>query len=193
MMAEIAPSAPAVGPSEAEVAALYRRYAPVLHARARSILRNDEAAADAVQETFARVIVHWDGFRAESSPLTWMYQISTNWCLNQLRNHKGRARKHTDHKDEIQPSEAPTLDPVGALDAAALRELVAGCDPETQRIVVHLYFDDLTREETGRLVGISQPTLRKRHDAFVQHARRTLGVVLSGLFALFLIHSLVSP
>jgi len=70
MMAEIAPSAPAVGPSEAEVAALYRRYAPVLHARARSILGSDEAAADAVQETFARVIVHWDGFRAESSPLT---------------------------------------------------------------------------------------------------------------------------
>jgi len=122
-----------------------------------------------------------------------MYQISTNWCLNQLRNHKGRARKHADHKDEIQPEEAPTLDPVGALDAATLRELVAECDPETQRIVVHLYFDDLTREETGRLVGISQPTLRKRHDAFVQHARRALGVVLSGLFALFVIHSLVSP
>ena len=192
-MAELAPSAPTIGPSEAELESLYRRYAPVLHARARSILGNDEAAADAVQETFARVIVHWDGFRAESSPLTWMYQISTNWCLNQLRNHKGRARKHTDHKDEIQAEEAPTLDPVGALDAATLRELIAGGDPETQRIVVHLYFDDLTREETGRLVGISQPTLRKRHDAFVQHARKTLGVVLSGLFALFLIHSLVSP
>ena len=47
-MAELAPSAPTIGPSEAEVEALYRRYAPVLHARARSILGNDEAAADAV-------------------------------------------------------------------------------------------------------------------------------------------------
>lgn len=198
-MAEFAPAAPSphaggsAGPSAAEVEALYRRYAPVLHARARSILGNDEAAADAVQETFARVIRHWDGFRAEASPLTWMYQISTNWCLNQLRNHKGRSRKHTDHKDEIQPETAPMIDPVGGLDAATLRALISDCDEQTRRIVVHLYFDDLTREETARLVGISQPTLRKRHDAFVDHARRAFGVVVSGLLALFLIHSLVRP
>lgn len=192
-MAELADAAPSPGPSPAEVEALYRRYAPVLHARARSILGNDEGAADAVQETFARVIRHWDGFRAEASPLTWMYQISTNWCLNQLRDHKGRSRKHDNHRDEIQADEAPTIDPVGRLDAATLRELIRGCDDQTRRIVVHLYFDDLTREETARLVGISQPTLRKRHDAFVDLARRTLGVVLSGIFAFFLIHSLVRP
>lgn len=173
------------GPSSFEVEALYVRYAPVLHARARSIMGSDEAAADAVQETFARVIRHWDSFRAEASPLTWMYQISTNWCLNQLRNHKGRHKKHTDHKDEIQPEFAPVLDPVGGLDAPTIHRLLEEADDQTRRIVVHLYFDDLTREETARLVGISQPTLRKRHDAFVAHARRTLGVVIAGALAFF--------
>ena len=180
----------AAGPSPAEVEALYRRYAPVLHARARSILGSDEGAADAVQETFARVIRHWTSFREEASPLTWMYRISTNWCLNQLRNHKGHQKKHTDHKDEIQPEEAPRLDPVGGLDAPTLHRLLEQVDEQTRRIVVHLYFDDLTREETARLVGVSQPTLRKRHDAFLAHARRTLGVVLASLLALFLIHQL---
>lgn len=185
-MAEL--SVPALpGPTPAEVEALYRRYAPVLHARARSIMGTDEGAADAVQETFARVIRHWATFREEASPLTWMYRISTNWCLNQIRNNKGRHKKHTDHKDEIQPEVAPALDPVGGLDRSTIHRLLDAVDEQTRRIVIHLYFDDLTREETARLVGVSQPTLRKRHDAFLDHARRTLGIVLVTALAFCLI------
>ncbi len=197
-MAEFAnpPTPLPAGPSAAEMEALYRRYAPVLHARARSILGSDESAADAVQETFARVIRHWAEFRAEASPLTWMYRISTNWCLNQLRNHKGRSRKHTDHKDEIQPGSTEDLhgyDPVGGLDAPTIHRLLDGADDQTRRIIIHLYFDDLTRDETARLVGISQPTLRKRHDAFVDHARRTLGIVLTTAVTFLAIRLLTGP
>ena len=80
-------------PTETEISELYERYAHVVFHRARNILGSDELAQDAVQETFARVIVHWDQFRGESSALTWMYRISTNWSLNQLRNRKGRQQK----------------------------------------------------------------------------------------------------
>lgn len=161
---------------EDELRDLYVRYAPILHHRARSILGSEEAAADAVQETFARVIRNWDGFRMEASPLTWMYQISTNWCLNQLRNQKGRQRSHTDHAEELGPGEDGATRLEGGLDAGALRQLIAAEDDETRRIVLHLYFDDMTREDAARMVGISVPTLRKRHDAFLKRARRVLGV-----------------
>ena len=180
--------------AEVEIRELYERYAHVIYHRSRAILGTDEDAADAVQETFARVIRHWDSFRQQASPLTWMVQISTNWCLNRLRDHKGHVRKHDERRQEIVGDGVTRTDVVGTLDAGRLRELLADEDEETQRIVVHLYFDDLTREETAKLVGISVPTLRKRHDAFLKRARRALGaaaVPAAALFLLFLSYGLV--
>jgi len=165
--------------SEGDLRELYVRYAPVLHLRARSILGTDEDAADAVQETFARVARSWDQFRSEASPLTWMYQINTNWCLNQLRNRRGHHRKHEDQRHEIAGAEALTPSMADGLDAERIRVLLADADDETRRIVIHLYFDDLTREDTARLVGISVPTLRKRHEAFLRRARVVLGVLVA--------------
>lgn len=169
---EPAPSPEGAGPTDAEIAALYDRYAHVIFHRARQILHNDEEAQDAVQETFARVIHHWESFRHEASPLTWMYRISTNWCLNQLRNKKGRRQKREARTHDIVGEGVSWLRP--QLEAELVRELIAEADEETQRIVIHLYFDDMTREETAKLVGLSVPTLRKRLRAFLKQANLKL-------------------
>lgn len=171
--------------TEAELQELYVRYAPILHHRARGILGSAEEADDAVQETFARVMRHWERFRQEASPLTWMYQINTNWCLNRLRNRRGHARKQEDHAEDIVPTQDTA--PPDSLDVDTLRRLLTDEDDETRRIVLHLYFDEMTREDTAKLVGISVPTLRKRHDAFVRRARRTFGIALAGLAAVILL------
>jgi RNA polymerase sigma-70 factor (ECF subfamily) len=172
--------------TEADIRELYERYAHVLHYRARAILGTDEDAADAVQETFARVIRGWDQYERQASPLTWMYQISTNYCLNRLRDRKGHARKHDERRDRIVgDGYAPAHDGTG-LDDDAVRQLLAAEDEETRRIMLHLYFDDMTREETAVLVGISVPTLRKRVDAFFRRARRALGVALPAAVGLLL-------
>lgn len=163
--------------TDAELSDLYMRYAPILHARARGILGDDDEAGDAVQETFARVIRSHDAFRAEAAPLTWLYQINTNWCLNRLRDKKGHQRKHDERRDRIVPREEEEID-VERLDDARIRELLRAEDEQTQRIVVHLFFDDLTREETAVLVGISVPTLRKRLEEFLRRSRRKLGVAV---------------
>ena len=161
-----------MAPTDAEIEALYARYAPVLHHRARGILGTDEAAADAVHETFARVIRHWDRFRGESSPLTWMYRITTNWCLNQLRNGRGRAEKRAMHHGEL--AGATVTWQRDDSEAALVRRLLAEVDEQTRHIVLHVYFDDMTREQAARAVGVSVPTLRKRLRAFFARCRRAL-------------------
>jgi len=160
--------------TEADIEALYDQYGAILFHRCRSILKNDEDANDAVQETFARVIRTWTTFRSESSPLTWMYRISTNYCLNQLRNRSGRSQKREQHRDAIV-GDGVSLPRTSAWeDADTVRGLLANEDEQTQRIVLHLYFDDMTREQAARLVGISVPTLRKRLQAFFGRARKQM-------------------
>ena len=113
-----------------------------------------------------------------------MYQISTNHCLNRLRDRKGHARKHEERRDRIVgDGYAPAHDGDG-LDSETIRTLLEDEDEETRRIVLHLFHDDMTREETAVMVGISVPTLRKRLDAFFKRARRVLGVAVPVAFTL---------
>ncbi|HHO54002.1 MAG TPA: sigma-70 family RNA polymerase sigma factor [Deltaproteobacteria bacterium] len=165
--------------TDAELTALYDRYAHVLFHRCRSILRNDEEAWDAVQETFARVVKNADTFRQQSSALTWMYKISTNYSLNQLRNRNTRARSHRDRRDRIVGPEVSVPPEEATEDHQRILGLLDDADPQTRACIVHTYFDDCTREETARLVGLSVPTVRKRINTFLVRARRQLGVAVA--------------
>lgn len=162
--------------TDQELTALYDRYAHIVYRRCVSILANEEDARDAVQETFARVIRHHDEFRGQSSPLTWMYRISTNYCLNQLRNGAGRRDKlaHQAHELPGAMSESGGV----PLDRERVLALLDACDEETRACVVHTYFDECTRQEVAELVGISVPTVRKRIEEFLARARLAWGVPL---------------
>ena len=159
--------------NDQELAALYDRYAHIVYRRCLSILRNEEDAHDAVQETFARVIRNHSEFRGQASPLTWMYKISTNYCLNQLRNGKGRRGKLDVLVHEVATS-APAV--TGRLDEARVVALLEHCDEETRACVMHTFFDECTRQEVADLVGLSVPTVRKRIEDFLEKARTDLGV-----------------
>ncbi|RME26948.1 MAG: sigma-70 family RNA polymerase sigma factor [Deltaproteobacteria bacterium] len=165
---------PEMPPAPGELEALYQRYGHVIFHRCRRILGNEEDAVDAVQETFARVLVHYDEFRQEASPLTWMYRISTNLCLNQVRNRTGRADKRREHKALIGGVAGNVAGAEEWERLHTVRRLLAGADEQTQAIVVHIFFDDMTKEQTARMVGLSVPTVRKRLNAFLARARRLL-------------------
>lgn len=165
-------------PTDAQLQLLYDRYGPVIHRRSFAILGNEEDARDAVQETFARVIVHWDAFRKESSPLTWMYRIGTNYCLNRLRNRSGRERLHQRHRGTLSGEEGRPGRSESWETEETVRRLLADADEQTRAILIHLYFDDMTQMETARLVGISVPTLRKRLEGFLARSREALDPVV---------------
>src|SRR4051812_16226699 len=68
-------------PREDAVAALYRRYRAVILGRCRRLLRDAQAAEDATQETFMRVLRHATKAPAGDEALPWMLRIATNLCL----------------------------------------------------------------------------------------------------------------
>lgn len=175
-------------PTEQQIADLYERYAHVVYLRAFRITGNEELANDAVQETFARVIRSWSSFRGEASALTWMYRISTNWCLNQLRNKRGRSNKLTHHRQDIVGDGVAEL--VFNEDAARIRRLLSEADEQTRQIVVHIFFDEMTREQTAEMVGLSVPTVRKRLSRFLSRSRRSLGVPAAALAVILLLTAL---
>ena len=97
------------------------------------------------------------------------------------RERKGHERKHAAHSEEISgPANAWLKDD---LDSQRLRQLLAEEDAETRAIVLYVYFDDMTREETAVLVGLSVPTVRKRLNQFLYRARKAFGVPSEAILA----------
>mgnify|MGYP002039627392 CR=1 FL=1 len=65
---------------------LFRDYGPLVHRRALRILGNSADAEEATQEIFIRVINGIERFDGRSQLSTWLFQITTNLCLNRIRD-----------------------------------------------------------------------------------------------------------
>jgi RNA polymerase sigma-70 factor (ECF subfamily) len=69
---------------------LVRRYDRSVLRIALRLLSSREDAQDAYQEAFLKVYRKLDGFRFQCRFHTWLYRITTNVCLDQLRRRKSR-------------------------------------------------------------------------------------------------------
>ena len=70
--------------------ALYSRYSRSVWRRATRILADDDAAKDVTQEVFLRAIAVDAKDAFDASPMAWLYRVTTNLCLNRLRDAKRR-------------------------------------------------------------------------------------------------------
>jgi RNA polymerase sigma-70 factor (ECF subfamily) len=127
--------------SRAEIDALYRQYGPSVLRRARAILGNEAAAKDALQEVFIRAIRAGDGFRGEASPMTWLYRVTTNLCLNQLRDHARRAELLAENAPP--PGEGAAVP--GHDERLTVARVLARLPEELREIAVYYFVDQMNQ------------------------------------------------
>lgn len=156
-----------------DVEAFFTRYGPMVHRRCSSLLKNEADADDATQEVFVRVLrrAQAEGV-VDDKPVSYLWKIATNVCLNRLRT---RRRKPADSYDDGDRS-AALIDGIAAIDdgvsTSPLRralERLFGEEPETTRTMAVLHFvDGLTLEETAAEMKMSVSGVRKRLRVFQQ-------------------------
>jgi RNA polymerase sigma-70 factor (ECF subfamily) len=129
----------------------YRQHGASVLRRARALLGSEQEAQDALQEVFLSLVQRPEQFQGGSSLTTFLYAMTTNLCLNRLRNQRTRTRLAEQH---LAPSEEAG-GPRGE-DLSAARQLLARL-PETEaRLVVYYYLDELTQDEIADLLGIQR-------------------------------------
>ena len=145
-----------------DVDALYRRYGPMVLRRCRSLLHNEDAAADAMQETFVRVLRHRDSLRADY-PSSLLYRIATNVCLNMMRSERRRPETTGEAILDTVPGRDNVEDQ--AVSSALVEQIFSGVKDSTRRAAEIHYQERATLEETAQRVGLSISGVRKRLDA----------------------------
>lgn len=153
---------------------LYERYGHHVLARCRYLLRDEEAARDAMQDVFLRALENGAAFRGEAQPTTWLVRIATNHCLNLVRNQRNATRRAVaEGRVEIPgPGELWSVD--RAERRELVRDLLQHIQGEAAEVAVLYFVDELTQEEIGAAVGRSLPTVRKRLREFTDAAEALL-------------------
>ncbi len=114
----------------------------------------EDVAKDLSQEVFVNVWHSLPRFEGRSSHKTWIYRITVNTCLMQLRKHKKMTTESIEPKHLNQDNSASEETNYNALYVAI------GKLKEVDKLLIMLLLDDLSYEEIGEVMGLNQVNLR---------------------------------
>jgi RNA polymerase sigma-70 factor, ECF subfamily len=127
---------------------LYNRYGGLVYRRAMKLLREDARARDACHDVFMSLLKEREV--DESAIVGWFYRVTTNHCLNLLR-------------DERRHRRLLTALPVGTtVNALPLPVLLHGIPADLQVLAVLYHIDEMTQAEVADVLGVSQRTVSSR-------------------------------
>ncbi len=138
-------------PESLDVEAVYRRHGPAVLRRARQILGSESEALDVLQEIFLGLLRDPGQFAGRSSITTWLYSVTTNHCLNRLRDSRNRQRLLEQRVLPVVPlGESPRPE------HADVRDLLRRIPEAEAQAAIYHYFDGMSYDEIAELMGCSR-------------------------------------
>jgi len=160
---------------EAAFEEVLKRYELKVFNLTRGLMRNDDDAQDALQDTFLSVFKNIGRFKGDSSLSTWIYRIAVNSALMKMRKRR-HDRKHvaieeympefddTGHRVAVVPDWHPAVDQLllnkelGGL----LRTWIAELAPEYRTVFLLRDQEELDNEQVAQILGLSIAAVKSR-------------------------------
>src|SRR5438045_2483712 len=167
---DVALAAAVAAGDEAAIRLLTKRFNQTLFRTARSILRDDAEAEDALQEGYIKAIRAMGTFRADAKLSTWLIRIVANEALGRLRKIRRGAEVITlegevamEASENMESPEAqPEREAVRA-QTRAIMECKIDQLPDALRAVFLLRaVEEMTVEEVAAALEIPEATVRTR-------------------------------
>lgn len=151
-----------------------RHHAPVYRFCLRALGGAKEAAADATQEVFLRVVKHAPTWEKKAKFTTWVYTIAKNHCIDEAR--KGRFRKtdslnetvaqdgEGDEKIDRVAAETPSADRVaeGARLRKVVNEALAALPDEQREVFLLREHGGMAFKDIADVTGVNENTVKSR-------------------------------
>ena len=158
-----------------DIEGLYNRYGSNVLYRCRQLLRDEQAAWDAMHQTFVKAIKYRGSFRGDAEPMTWLFSIATRVCLDELRaKNKGELPELESAPDPSDEDHLPRTMEDRLHQRQTVAKLLHYFSAKVQEIVVLRYFDELEVREISQQTGLSERTVARRLSQFLQRSRRLL-------------------
>lgn len=157
---------------------IYDRYSGRIYNFALRFLKSPEAAEDATQEVFVKMLKHANQFNGDAKLSTWLFSITANWCRDHLRKADNKAKET---EDVLVTLPAPSeLSPDRTLEQreneALVRRALAQLTPEQREAILLSRYQGLSYAEIAQISGCSEGAVKTR----VFRAMETLKKALAG-------------
>ena len=156
-----------------DLEAVVARYRPLVVFRVRKALGSSNPDwEDVANEILTQAItkIQSGEFRGESSAGTFIYTIASRRIVDYIRQ-KSRILRHI-------PEPEPFPDPHAMIEKREREEAIAraikSLKPKFQKILHLYYYQDLTREEVARRLGLSPRRVSERVNYAIQLVRKSL-------------------
>lgn len=144
---------------ETALGELYAKFAPAIYAHCRRFLQSPAAARDATQEAFIRVLARGVVLPREEEALRYLYRVSTNVCLNLLREHNVHTRAAPTlaaNSPHVSSAES------GLADREFVNAVLDRCGEGGAKVAIMHYLDGMSQVEIAEVLGITRRTVFNR-------------------------------
>ena len=154
---------------------LYDRYSAAIYGLGMSMLRAEDLAKDAMQETFIRV---WKGiFTYDPSKgrfFTWMLNIARNYCRDVIKSKEAKlaAQSQSGHEaleDNISHSGEMQVEDFKLKEEIA--SLLMTLSPSQRSVISALYFKGLSQSEAAKELDMPLGTVKSNVRLAMKHLR----------------------
>ncbi len=150
---------------------LVTRYEAKIFRLTMNITRNREDAEDAMQEAFLKSYAHLKDFQGDSRFYTWLVRIAANEALMRLRKRRPNQvslDEPIEGAEDLMPREIEDWGPSPEQRFAQtemheiLSEVIDKLEPDFRVVFVLRDMEELSTEETAKVLGISVPAVKSR-------------------------------
>jgi len=143
---------------------IYDRYSSRIYNFAYRFLRNSEAAEDATQEVFVKMLKHANQFHGDAKLSTWLFSITANWCRDYLRKSDNKTKESDDVLIQIPaPAElAPDRNLERRQNEERVQRALGALTPEQREAILLSRYQGLSYAEIAQISGCSEGAVKTR-------------------------------
>ena len=154
---------------------IVQHYEPRLRALAYRLLNDRDLTDDVLQEAYIRAFKALARFRGDASLGTWLYRITYNTCMDELRRRRKVVSLFPEHHAET--ADARSGPEELAIERSDLAAALASLAPELRAAVLLVDADGLDYAAAGEVLGIPAGTVGSRLNKARAVLRTALGVI----------------
>lgn len=142
---------------------LYERYADKVYRKCLSFVKDSAKAEDFTHDIFIKLIVKLGTFKEDARFSTWLYSITYNYCMDQLRVAKKRGEIYSDEELEMADSvDLNTVFDEGDVEVKRLNKAMDHLSADEKSILMMKYQDDLSIRDIADIFRVTESAVKMR-------------------------------
>ena len=156
---------------------LVERYQNMVYSLALKLLKNAEDAEEMAQDTFIKAFQKLDTYEGKSKFSTWLYSITYNACISELRKRRIQFSSLEDQRfsDQDEMKMFDYFSETKKEDQEKYLNIALGKSPEDDQVLVTLYYyESQSMDEISMITGLTVSNIKVK----IHRARKRMYSIL---------------